>query len=291
MCRGVKGLPRDFRRLGYQDRLVENGFNNSNRHTVKPDLVIGSEKLTHSILFEWKKGANTEKEQLAHYSEVTENDLQNIALLPKNISSTYDICIVGKKEYEERIKIGLQSYSFPLLIVGRNFFQLALHNFKPAQLNEMFIRDLVIDFDQAPTSFIPFNEESEDWEIAEVVIQFIITQMAARKPNLFLEEMCNDLIPVWNMLGPQNKTEYRNKINHIVSTAAGHDFRRYLEKNITLKGRANTKVWDIKNNPLDMSSMKRSREFKKLENLQKNFIAALKNGRWPSYQTELFKDN
>lgn len=75
MCRGVAGLPRDLKELGYVDKSIELRFRNQDMETVCPDLIIASDGLPHTLLFEFKSGANTEEDQLRRYSRVNQNDL------------------------------------------------------------------------------------------------------------------------------------------------------------------------------------------------------------------------
>jgi hypothetical protein len=64
MCKGAKELPGDLRRLGFLDRAVEMGFQNSARELVVPELIIASRQVRHALLFEWKEGANADADQL-----------------------------------------------------------------------------------------------------------------------------------------------------------------------------------------------------------------------------------
>src|SRR5437660_1760886 len=79
MCKGVAGLPRDLRNLGYGDKWIELRFVNAQGEQVVPELVIASRQLHHTILFEWKSGANMEADQLRRYAGVTTEDLRERA--------------------------------------------------------------------------------------------------------------------------------------------------------------------------------------------------------------------
>lgn len=64
LCKGVVGLPQDFRRLHYQEQAVELRFTNAQGEAVVPELIIASRAIHHTILFEWKSGANADADQL-----------------------------------------------------------------------------------------------------------------------------------------------------------------------------------------------------------------------------------
>jgi len=291
MCKGVKGLPRDLRMLGYQDYLIEYAFTNSDGSTVVPELVIGSEKVKHAVLLESKKGANTDTGQLDRYLKVTQHDLTTKAFLPIAVSGSHDVCLVGKEEHKDRLKIGLGRYPFPLLIVRPDAISLELNNFKRDQLNRVFVPKLEISLTFAPTSFVPFNEESEDWEVAEKVIPYVIQQMFRREATILLEDACHQLITGWTRIAPDKKPQFRQKIALIFNEACKNEFRRFLQRTPGLKTGTRTQTWQIRNNPLDMSSHRRSREFKKLKSLQRQFIDALRTGRRTSVQEELFDNS
>jgi hypothetical protein len=95
LCRGEAGLPLDIRHLGYKHKWIELRFLNSHGEDVKPELIIASDRIGHTVLLEWKAGANTEQDQLRRYSGVDQQDLvQKVALTPVEASS-HDTCVLG----------------------------------------------------------------------------------------------------------------------------------------------------------------------------------------------------
>jgi hypothetical protein len=71
MCKGVIGLPRDFRKLQYVDKWIELRFANVDQEQVAPELIVSSRLLNHTILFEWKTGPNFAADQLRRCSRVS----------------------------------------------------------------------------------------------------------------------------------------------------------------------------------------------------------------------------
>src|SRR5713101_452057 len=86
MCRGSHGLPRSLHDLGYIPELVESTFANSEDRPVVPDLVIASAQIHHTVVFEFKSGANTEADQLQRYSVLAEYANGNVNLIYQGVA-------------------------------------------------------------------------------------------------------------------------------------------------------------------------------------------------------------
>ena len=288
MCRGVVGVPRQLRKLSYNVLSIEFKFKNSKGEAVVPEMVIASTDRKHSLLLEWKEGSNTDSTQLSRYANITAVDLRTQALLPAEVCSNHDVCIVGKQDHFDRLKIGIQDgkFDFPLLSVSLDEIVLSLNKFSEDALNLVFKPGLKVDLNTAPLSFIPFDEKSRNWEIAEVVIPYIIEQMIQHKQYILLNNLCNDLIPDWSIMGPAKQQQLIPKLTEVITEASKNEFKRYLQRNNDMKGRTHTDTWEVRNNPLDLSSTKRSREFKRLRKLHYAFLEALRTGRRPSRQEE-----
>ena len=94
MCKGLAGLPRDFRNLQYVDKWIELRFANTDQEQVAPELIVSSRRLNHTILFEWKSGPNLEADQLRRYSRVTQDDLSERAALAIEETGSHDVAVV-----------------------------------------------------------------------------------------------------------------------------------------------------------------------------------------------------
>lgn len=91
-------MPPTLKELGYVPEAVENTFSNSDNRNVSPDLILASAQIHHTIVFEWKSGANTEADQLQRYSRVEPADLIGKAYIAVSKCTTHDIAIVAKDE-------------------------------------------------------------------------------------------------------------------------------------------------------------------------------------------------
>ena len=274
--RGLAGLPRNIRELGYTDKWIEWTFSNQDMESVCPDLIVASEKMGHTLLLEFKSGANTEPYQLRRYSRVNQNDITVRAFISRNATHNYDISVIGKSEHGERLLIGISDggYQFPLLLKDQDGLYLDHNQFRIRQLNSLFSPELEIDWAQVPSRFVPIDKDSELWEVAEVVIPQILRYMTQRRPLVKVEDICQDehVCVTWSLMGKPAKSEFRSKIQEVLTEAIRQHFRLYL------RWMKRGDSIQILNNPLELQSDKRTSAYRKLRTAQKDFIESLKTG-------------
>ncbi|MGB8540804.1 MAG: hypothetical protein WCD49_04120 [Candidatus Acidiferrales bacterium] len=280
MCKGAAELPRHFRVLGYSDKCVELGFQNSAGELVVPELIVASRRLGHSILFEWKSGPNTDEDQLRRYSEVTAADLLERATLSPEESASHDIALIGYEEFAERLAIPIDanSYPFPLLLVTDDGLDIFRNRFTPDDTDRIFRPRLEFDWDKVPSYFFPVDADFELWEVAELLIPRIMELMGQGEARVLITQL-EQAIPSWNIMAPPYRGRLRAKINTVMSHACERQFRAYIQLN--RDGGARNRLgphWDIVNNPILAVSDRRNREWKRLGAQQKAFLDFLRTG-------------
>lgn len=280
LCKGTIGLPTVLRQQGYEALWIEYKFSNSLNQDVVPELILASEPRAHSLLFEWKSGANLDHDQLERYSHVTTEDLRTRAWLRGRSADHFDVTVVAKGENIERILIGIRSgpYTFPVLMVAGNKILLKENLFTCQELNQIFGAGLEIDWDTVPMSYVPFDRESPLWMLAEKVIPKILEYMVRREPRISLDDIACDVVPTWKILGQNCQREMRARIAEVIRQAEQHEFRDYLRYNRDMRGNYG-QTWEITNNPRDLRADKRYAAWRKLQTLQKEFLEALRTGR------------
>lgn len=280
LCRGVYGLPSDFKNNGYIDKWVEFKFSNSENQIVQPEIILSSDKIEHSLLFEWKSGYNIDPDQLQRYSKITAQDLQQRAFLSRRSSSRHDVVIIGKEENIERIILGVRKSGcdFPVLSVSDRGLSLKDNHFNCTELTRIFNPDFIINMDVIPTSFIPFDRDSELWIVAEKAMPKILEYMSERKPRILLDEFAKDIVPAWVIMDNNFKKDLKNKIYNILDKASNNEFREFLKYNLLMKRKTGTPTWEIIYNPLDLQFDKRQAAYRRLHKLQEDFIEALRKG-------------
>jgi len=121
--------------------------------------------------------------------------------------------------------------------------------------------------------FVPIDQDSELWEVAEVVMPKILEYMAERRPFVNVEEICQDICVTWGIMGEPAKNQSRSKIKNILREATRQNFRPYL--------RWTTRPRDgvgIIANPLDLKPDKRTAAWRKLRSAQRDLIEGLRTG-------------
>lgn len=276
MCRGSHGLPKDLKSLGYGDKWIEYKFHNQDLDIVHPELIISSEKNKHTILLEFKSGLNTDDDQLKRYSRVTRSDIITKAFLPPLATNYYDIAIVGKYEYRDRLKIGVEKggYPFPLILKMVNGLKLYYNQFQVTEINNIFQPLLKVNWKYIPRSFIPLNSESELWEIAELLLPIILKYLKDKRTTISIEDICKDSCITWDIMGTPGKDDFRSNLKKVLGQASRHEFRGIFRSG----GRKFINL-EIINNPLDTDMEKLPGVFRKLREKQKKFIERLRTGK------------
>jgi len=285
LCKGAHGLPTDLVDYGYCIRAMERTFANSDLNEVKPELIASSSSLGHTILLEWKEGPNTRHDQLSRYSRVHTGDICDKALIPPSECKEHDVVIIGKREFQERLEHGLRNggFSFPLLLVSQNCIQLVLNEFRRKQLNEVFHRGLTYEPDKIPVSYVPFDVDSTLDLVGESVIPKVLEYMHKRKSQVLLEDLSRDIVPMYSLMGPDYRKQMREKVKRVMRKASETKFSHYLIRNREAKAlaptaSAPTETWDIVNNPISLSTDKRTQEYQRLRGLQSAFLQDLRSG-------------
>jgi hypothetical protein len=275
LCKGVVGLPQDFRRLHYQEQAIELRFSNSDGDAVVPELIIASRAVHHTILFEWKSGANTDADQLRRYNGVTQQDLTQRVFLILDQCATHDVTVVGLYENRERLVQGIDNggYRFPVLAVTDAGLEKIRNQFSAQETDAIFQPTLNIDWERLPMSFFPLDGESEDWEYAEQILPYILTQMERGDPRIVVIDLARQVIPFWDIADRNFRQRIRTKIVGVLDYAERHDFRQYIRRNRQYEGRGGSPAWDVIDNPLFDQPDKRLKIWRTMKRRQADLIA------------------
>jgi hypothetical protein len=94
-----------------------------------------------------------------------------------------------------------------------------------------------------------------------------------------------ELIPVWEIIHISHRSKLLDKVTTILDEASKGVFSQYIRR----KPKNNVdkvRVWLIENNPLDLASDKRSREYRHLLRLQSDFLNELQTGVRPEMKEQ-----
>ena len=271
LCRGVRGLPSAIHDLGYQDRAIERRFENQDLESVHPELIIASRRLGHTILFEFKAGANTDADQLRRYSRVTSRDLEQRVYLEAAEVTRHDVAVIGKEENRERLMIGIreEGHTFPLIVADDQGLELVLSAFSEGSFDAVMRPRFDFDWAAVSMAWVPFDHGSDLWEIAEVIIPQVLKRMRRREPRIEARSVCAE-VPSWDCIGPPERNQMQTKVSAVMREAAHHEFRDYF--------RFRNDGIDVTNNPLELGVGATTPSLRRLRRLQRDFITRLEGG-------------
>jgi hypothetical protein len=220
MCKGVVGLPRNFRNLGYGDKWIELRFANAQNEQVVPELIVASRQINHAILFEWKGGPNTEADQLRRYAGVTPADLRERAHLAPEETGRHDVALIGRQEYADRFVMGIEQggYTFPVLLVSDDGVAIHRNRFVPDQTDAIFRPLLEINWGNVPNYFFPVDVDSALWEFAELVIPKVLELMGMGEIRI-LPRHLEETIQCWAALPGEYQGRLRTKLRNVLDQA------------------------------------------------------------------------
>ena len=278
MCKGAEGLPRGLYDLGFKAEAVEFKFTNSENKAVVPELIIASEPIHHTVLFEWKSGGNTEADQLQRYSKITTDDLVARAYLAPGKCTIHDVAVIGKDEHRDKIPIGITSggYDFPVLVTTAVGIETILNQFKVQETDRVF-RPLAVNWDTLPSAFFPLDADSELWEFAEQSIPHVLQEMQKGSPRVLANEIGKHIVPLWETMRADYRGLLEKKIQTVLDRAARKEFDKNLRKNKKVKAKTGTPTWDILENPLVEAADKRHKAWKAMLRQQKALIEYFKD--------------
>jgi hypothetical protein len=279
MCNGAAGLPRGLYELGFRAEAVEMRFTNADNRLVAPELIIASEQVHHTVLFEWKSGANTEADQLQRYSRITTGDLVAKALLTPGKCVVHDIAVIGKDEHRERIPMGIAEggYTFPALVATPEGLEIILNEFHIPETDAVFRPILRVNWNTLPTTFFPVDADSELWEFAEHAIPLVLQDMQNGAARILANDVGKRIVPRWETMRPDYQKQLEDKIEAVIDQAARREFGANLRKNARAKARTHTPTWDVLENPLLGAADKRQRAWKAMLRQHRSLIAYFKD--------------
>lgn len=270
MARGDHALPRDLFDLGYRDEVIERAFPNSEMDQVCPELIMASRSRGHALVFEFKSGPNTDADQLRRYAGIQSDDLHRAWVAPEG-ARTHDVVVIGKEEHEDRLQIGIRAdaHPFPVLVADDGGLRTSLNAFSDDATDACLNPRLDVNWGAVPTSYVPFDQDSEGWEVAESTIPEVLSAMLRRERRLEFKQICQSLTP-WGIMGQPGRQQLEAKVAAVLQDAAANEFEDYF----TCDASGIRMDW----NPLDLGTDKRSASYRKLKRLLEDFIERLRDG-------------
>lgn len=263
LCEGIRGMPRVLKDLGYKVRGIEARFLLANERWANPDLIVGSAQEGHTLLCEWKSGRNADLDQAERYARVTTRDLTEGAELPLRETRTHDCALFVQPEYGQDVDQALAQagYSPPMIEADETEMVLTRRQLQPQRLDRAFRES--VDISLCPRHFVPFDRESEDWQIAHHVLNIICLLMHKRVPEFTVDDVAERAFPPWGVIEREYRGQLRDNIRRVVNELSDRDMSGYFERK-PKRVRSDPATWVIVSNPADVTYDRRTVQWRAL---------------------------
>ena len=212
--------------LGYEIQIIEQTMNTSSGDIVKPDVVVASNQLLHSLVFDVKGGITIDPDQLRRYSTLTSDDLRWVSVFDRT-HLQFNVCICDLVQNHDLIKMA--NTQFPMLTFSSEVLTKE-GKFNREKLNEVFKDPLSLKGKLPPLSYYPFSDMDEDPYIAMHVIRALLS-IAMKNIKLGSSEVSEERVvtfddviavrfnPIWKALSTEHRKALKAKITEVTKRA------------------------------------------------------------------------
>ena len=242
-----KNLGYKLFRFEQKIRYIKNGGG-----TIHPDCIIISEKLNHTIIFEWTNNPDPEikQDQFRRYGNVEAADLIDNAAVPPNCCNNYSMAIVifnndGNDNYVDYFH--QNAILYPLLFF-ENHSDVTLEKIKNKFLEKntekFFNRGIKLNIRNIPLHYLPFslNNITHSELVAPVIQSLVGFIVKEEKVSVSCDEICEDILPLWKYLSFSKKKEIRDKVKELIRSLSRDTETRSLIERDQTKERASWKL-------------------------------------------------
>ena len=223
MCKNHEDWICVLKNLGYTPTIIEQRFRTTSGDTVKPDIIVTSNKLVHSIVFECKGGITVDPDQLRRYNTLTEEDLRWVDVFSFD-DFHFDVCIVDIQKNHLTILSHVDN-KFPMITFGdEEVFKTG--EFDEKKLEKVFQNPISVKGKVPPLYYYPFCEEDENAYIIPFIMRGLVS-IAIKKAKGGSSVFDNELItkdeiielvfnPVFKTLSKKQQGHLKKKITDIM---------------------------------------------------------------------------
>jgi len=221
LCKNTNSWIHPLADLGYKVDVIEQSMRiDKSEKTIKPDIVVTSNKLIHSIVFECNGGTTIDRNQISRYNDLTNNDLSRWANTYTTEDYSHDICIMDFAENHD--SISKQTANFPTLSLSNHY--LKKHGkFSKTKLEEQFRKPTSIKKFKPPISYYPFSETEDRSVIMPYVLRAMISLFSTKSNDLDIsnvEDLSQRILvrvhKLWNKLSKEHQRRLQTTITNLL---------------------------------------------------------------------------
>ncbi len=220
LTKRVKDWPSTLRDLGFKLEWISPLLITADGQTVRPDLLLDSNRLLHALTIECKGGRNVDGDQLRRLL-----DLDVDSILPRvNVYNPRELhfetvySCMGENASSVVEQISAIS-DVPVLSFHRDQLKKD-HAFEKEEL-ESALSDPIPLPGPAPTSFYPFDEQDDNGIVALYILPEIIKQSikrAGRDPEeLRADELLAGVHPLWKAMDDRARSALEAKVASVLT--------------------------------------------------------------------------
>jgi len=230
MCKQNTNRIHPLADLGFDVRLVEQTMSLAGgTGSVKPDVVVTSNRCLNALLFDCKGGRNIDEDQAGRYRKVTPDDVLRWIEIWRPERLTHDVCFLSAESSQldrtDKFK------DFPLLILSAQSLR-KTGSFSNTDVEETFRQPISIDKGmEQPMSYYPFSGADDPAVILPFVLRAMVAHLMDKRRSgnvevteamLDSEEMSRKLHPMWELISLEQQRIIRSKVRDILRTIIRH---------------------------------------------------------------------
>jgi hypothetical protein len=181
------------------------------------------------ILIESKGGTGNSGDQIARYDAVSVNQILGAGLdFRKPQVKSVDVILTCEPRHVERQIATLDALKSRMVVVSydadEGTMQLRRGRLTNDVLNRGLTTGISVPWPPTPSDYIPFDCNSSDIEIAEVILPTVIAFATKRRKTFDSNDVCRNATPYWSILHPGQKKALARRVDSIVQSLVTLDF-------------------------------------------------------------------
>lgn len=203
LTKRVTGWPSTLRDVGFKVEWISPLLTTGDGETVRPDLLLESNRLLRALVMECKGGQNINEDQLKRLLGLDLNSLlPRVSVYdPRRLKFEIAYACLGKnaKSLDRQIS-ALEP--LPVLAFDRDQI-LKLNDFGEQKLEVAFSDPIPVS-DYAPTGFYPFDVEDDNGLVGQYVLTEVVRQSIKKTGHepeeMVVEEILAAVHPLWDVI-------------------------------------------------------------------------------------------
>lgn len=236
LCKDSDKWPSILYEQGYRISLIEQRVGTEST-SVTPDVVVTSNKLSHSIVADCKGGQNIDLEQDGRYRAIKAEHLFMWIHVREKKRFKSSACYVTKDAHYGRLQ---QHTTLPFVVFAESGVK-GEGDFGLESLNKVLCRGASRTSMVEPTSHYPFSHEDDSSLIVKYVIQGVLFWLNRNRPES-LGRLIDDKVactilktihPHYRHMGERHQNALLLKVKNMIASLVSHkEFRMIKDKRL-----------------------------------------------------------